>query len=184
MSRPVTPCRSVSTLETLIAADSSSFSALLVPGALVGQVPPVAGVQPDDPELRGGHEAGGAGAAPEARCQPPRIGWVPLGAAGQVPGLLSISQHALEPARGHRQRRLPPGALDAVAAIGTMKREGDGHTPHQQVCQVDPVRSETAGTGTAQARRAGLPRQSPARGAPDTAPQAPPCSTNKENSFY
>ena len=27
MSRPVTPCRSVSTLEILIAADSSSFSA-------------------------------------------------------------------------------------------------------------------------------------------------------------
>jgi hypothetical protein len=28
--------------------------------------------------------------------------------------------------------------------------------------------------GTARARRAGLPRQSPARGAPDAAPQAPP----------
>jgi hypothetical protein len=27
MSRPVTPCRSVTTLEILIAADSSSFSA-------------------------------------------------------------------------------------------------------------------------------------------------------------
>jgi hypothetical protein len=71
--------------------------ALLLPGAFFGQVPPVAGVQPDDPELRRGHEAGGDGAALEARRQPPRISRVPPGPAGQVPGLFGVGQHALEP---------------------------------------------------------------------------------------
>jgi len=71
--------------------------ALLVPGPLLGQVPPVPGMQPDDPELLGGHEAGGDGAALEARRQPPRIGRVPPGPAGQVPGLPGIGQHALGP---------------------------------------------------------------------------------------
>ena len=52
MSRPVTPCRSVTTEESLIAADSSSFSARFFSRVRSsGQVPPVAGVQPDHPEL-------------------------------------------------------------------------------------------------------------------------------------
>ena len=98
MSRPVTPCRSVSTAEILIAADPRQLlRPLLLPGALLGQVPPVPGVQPDDAELRGGHEARGDRAALEAGRQPPRIGRVPLGAAGQVLDLLGISQHAVEP---------------------------------------------------------------------------------------
>ncbi len=82
MSRPVTPCRSVTTLDSLIAADSSSF--------------PVAGVQPDDPELFCGHEARGDGAALEASRQPLRVSRVVLGAAGQVLHLLGVGQHALE----------------------------------------------------------------------------------------
>jgi len=51
----------------------------------------------DDPELRGGHEAGGDRAALEARRQPPGVGWVPLRAAGQVLDLLGVGQHPLEP---------------------------------------------------------------------------------------
>ena len=98
MSRPVTPCRSVSTLEILIAADSSSFSARCFSRVRsLGQVPAVAGVQPDDPELRRGHEARRDRAALEARRQPPRIGRVPLRPPGQVLDLLGIGQHAVEP---------------------------------------------------------------------------------------
>jgi hypothetical protein len=44
--------------------------ALLLAGALVGQVAAVAGVQPDDAELLGGHKAGGDRAALKARRQP------------------------------------------------------------------------------------------------------------------
>ena len=98
MSRPVTPCRSVITVDSLIAADSSSFSARCFSRvAFLGQVPPVPGVQPDDAELRGGHEAGGDRAALEARRQPPGIRRVPLGAARQVLDLFRVGQHALEP---------------------------------------------------------------------------------------
>jgi len=62
-------------------------------------------------------------------------------------------------------------ALDAVAAIRTLEAEEDGAQRSHA--------SETSGPAllsarTARARRAGLPRQSPARGAPDAAPQAPP----------
>src|SRR4051812_4345885 len=66
---------------------------LLPPGPLGGQAPPVPGVLPDDPELRGDCEAGGDGAAPGARRQPPRVGRVPLGAAGQVLDLPGVGQH-------------------------------------------------------------------------------------------
>ena len=54
--------------------------ALLVPGPFFGQVPPVAGVQPDDPELRGDCEAGGDGAAPGST--PPASGNRPGPARG------------------------------------------------------------------------------------------------------
>src|SRR6266704_6216990 len=54
-------------------------------------------MQPDDPELRRDCEAGGDGAALEARRQPAGIGRVPLGPAGQVLDLLGVGQHALEP---------------------------------------------------------------------------------------
>ena len=70
--------------------------ALLFPGALAGQVAPVASVQPDDPELRRGHKAGGGRAALEAGSQPPRIRRVALGPAGQLADLLGIGQHALK----------------------------------------------------------------------------------------
>jgi hypothetical protein len=98
MSRPVTPCWSLTTLESLIAADSQQlFRAVFLPGPLAGQVPPVAGVQPDHLELGRGHEAGRDRAALKARRQPPRVGRVPLGTAGQVPDLPGIGQHAVEP---------------------------------------------------------------------------------------
>jgi hypothetical protein len=60
-------------------------------------------------------------------------------------------------------------ALEAVAASRTIESEEDGRplaysrSPLGQCCYR---------FGTARARRAGLPRQSPARGAPDAAPQA------------
>jgi hypothetical protein len=97
MSRPVTPCKSGQDRGDL---ERGRFQQLLrpvlLPGALVDQVPPVPGVQPDDPELWGGHEAGSDRAALKARGQPPRIGRVPLGTAGQVLDLPGVGQHALE----------------------------------------------------------------------------------------
>jgi RNA polymerase sigma-70 factor (TIGR02960 family) len=80
-----------------MAASSSSFSARCFPAALVGQVPAPPGVQPDDPELRGDHEAGEDAAALEAARQPLRVGGVPLGPAGQVLDLAGVGQHALQP---------------------------------------------------------------------------------------
>ena len=67
MSRPVTRCRSVSTLEILIAADSSSFSARCFSRVRSsGQVPAVPATQLRDPELWRGHGACFV-AAPEFR---------------------------------------------------------------------------------------------------------------------
>jgi hypothetical protein len=65
----------------------------------------------------------------------------------------------------------PEGRPEAGAAIRTIEREEDGTPPTLQYDQSDQC---CPGNGTARARWAGLPRQSPARGAPDPAPQAPP----------
>ena len=65
----------------------------------------------------------------------------------------------------------PGSALDAVAAIRTIEAEEDGIPPASWCWAVGQCCYRS---GTARARRAGLPRQSPARGAPDAAPQAPP----------
>src|SRR5262249_3913625 len=98
VSRPGTPGRAVGTDDTLIAAPSARLLRLRVPrGPPPGQAPPVTGVQPDPPELLGGHKARRDGTALKARRQPPRISRIPLRPARQVPHLLGVGQHALEP---------------------------------------------------------------------------------------
>src|SRR5262249_43464807 len=76
---------------------------LLLPGTLLGQVPPVTGVQPDHPELLGGHKARRDGTALKARRQPPRISRIPLRPARQVPHLPRGP-----PPAGPRPPRPPP----------------------------------------------------------------------------
>jgi hypothetical protein len=68
-----------------------------------------------------------------------------------------------------RVRRPGRAALDAVVAIRIIEAEEDG-PPEPRL----PGPINLPAGGTARARWAGLPRQSPARGAPDAAPQAPP----------
>ena len=70
MSRLVTPCRSVTTVGQLDRRFQQLLGAVLLPGALLDQVAAVAGVQPDDPELRVRHEARPDRAALEALRQP------------------------------------------------------------------------------------------------------------------
>ena len=160
MSRPVTPCRPVSTAGILVAADPGSFSARCFSrGAFCGQVPPVPGGQPGDPELRGDCEAGGDGAALQARRQPAGISRVPPRAAGQVPGLPGTGQHAvtppgLQPAGrplpvvpgrlGHRRgylpaaqpvrqrQRLPPGGAEAAGLARPPRRVLIGGHPDRR----------------------------------------------------
>jgi hypothetical protein len=131
--------------------------ALLVPGALAGQVPPVPGVQPDQPELLGGHETRGDRAALEARRQPPGIRRVPLGPPGQVLDLPGIGQHALEPLGLQPvERALPvvPGRLHHH------RGHLPGPAPVRQL-QHPPLRGrETAGLGRP-------PRRIGIRGHPD-----------------
>jgi len=104
------------------------LGAALLPGALVGQVPPVAGVQPDQAELRGSDEAGGDAAALEADRRPARVRRVPLGPPGQVPHLPGVGQHALE----------PPGFQPAEHRLPVAARAFHHHGGHLPAAQ--PVR--------------------------------------------
>ena len=62
-------------------------------------------------------------------------------------------------------------ALEAMAAIRTIEAE---ETEPTSVLLMSHLDQGCYRFGTARARRAGLPRLSPGRGAPDAAPQAPP----------
>ena len=120
------------------------FRALFLPGAFAGQVAAAAGVQPDDPELGGGHEAGGDRAALEARRQPPGISRVAFRAAGQVPDLLGVRQHALKPLG------LQPVERPFPVVAGCLHHHG-GHLPGPQPVRqrqhLPPGRAEGTGFG-------------------------------------
>ena len=194
MSRPVTPCRSVTTLDSLIAGRFQQLlGPVLLPGPVLGQVTPVAGVQPDDPELRSGDEAGPDRAALEALRQPAGVRRVPLGAAGQVLDLLGVRQHALEPLGLEPVeralpvvRRLPPSPPPAPArtaasppapappagwwrSCGSRSSAAPGPYPRapgsSRTARPCRCRCRTPGPGTA-ARRSPLPRPASLPGQP------------------
>ena len=107
-------------------------------------------MQPDHPELRAGHEAGGDRAALKARRQPPGIRRIPLRPPGQVLDLLGIRQHALEPLGLQPvEWALPVVAVASITTAGTCQLRSQSASASTSRLVVPKLRVSLA-------RRAGL----------------------------